>query len=253
MSAMTAPRQPSNPPETLPLGQNGVLVRFAKQASADATAACLAFQKELVSLSLPEVTAIIPSLTSVLIQFDPTQTNRAALLTALAPCLQNEWSGADLPSPKRKWHIPIAFGGEYGPQLTEFSTLSGLSETQILADIETSDLRVAAIGFAPGQPYIGYLPQSWQIPRQRNLTPQVPAGAIVTAVRQMVLFTNASTTGWRHIAQTGFRPFLRDRDQPFLLQQGDALRLYRISHSDMEDLMKHDRDGIGGARLEVLT
>ncbi|MCG7493258.1 allophanate hydrolase subunit 1 [Thalassobius sp. Cn5-15] len=240
--------------EVLPLGQTGVLVRFARHASPAATARCLQLRNALATQTIHGVVEVIPSLTSVLLQFDPTQTNRAAVAKAVKARFTPQDTAEDaLPAPSRRWHIPVTFGGEFGPQLADFATLSGLSEDAVVTQAQETELRVLAIGFAPGQPYLGYLPPAWQVPRQRDLTPQVPAGAIVTAVRQMVLFCNASTTGWRQIAQTGFRPFLRDRAEAFLLQQGDALCLHHVSHDTYRDLMRDNADGMGGARLEVLT
>lgn len=248
-----SPLRAAHAPEVLPLGQDSLLVRFARAASFEATAACLAFQRAVETLALTGVRDVVPSLTSVSVQFDPSVLDRATLVAAITPLLSEAATDALLPAPTRRWHIPVAFGGDFGPQLSEFAEVSGLSEAQILKDAQETELRVLAIGFAPGQPYLGYLPEGWQVPRQRNLTPRVPAGAIATAVRQMVLFTNASTTGWRQIAETGFRPFLQDRAEPFLLRQGDALRLEQVSHDTYRDLKRNDAEGLGGAKCEVLT
>jgi allophanate hydrolase subunit 1 len=84
------------------------------------------------------------------------------------------------------------------------------------------------------------------------LTPKVPAGALVLAVRQLVLFTNPSVTGWRQVAYTAFRPFKFDRADPFALRLGDGLRFHAVSHDDMHALDAGNTDGLGGARCEVL-
>ncbi|MGA1181499.1 MAG: carboxyltransferase domain-containing protein, partial [Marivivens sp.] len=110
--------------------------------------------------------------------------------------------------------------------------------------------RVLAIGFAPGQPYIGLLPDNWNLPRLSQLTPKVPAGALVVAVRQLVLFCNDSTTGWRQIGQTGFRPFWPHSSTPFRLEVGDAIRIEHVSQMDLAALAPERTEGLGGARLE---
>ena len=69
------------------------------------------------------------------------------------------------------------------------------------------EVEVLALGFAPGQPYLGELPGHWALPRRQTLNPQVPQGALVTAVRQFVLFANPSPTGWRQVGRTGFACF----------------------------------------------
>ena len=76
------------------------------------------------------------------------------------------------------------------------------------------------------------------------------AGAVVVAVRQIVIFGAASTTGWRQVARTGFRTFVPDRETPMLLKAGDAIRYAPIGAAEIEGLMTPD--GMGGARLEIL-
>ena len=156
------------------------------------------------------------------------------------------------PAPMRRWTIPAAFGGVAGPQLAEVAALAQCHAEQARRQLLETELRVLAIGFAPGQPYLGLLPPNWNMPRQAGLTPQVPAGALVVAVRQIVLFANASTTGWRQVGQCGFRPFMRDRSTPFALQPGDAIRFTAVAESEIGSLAGAS-DGLGGARLERLA
>ena len=132
------------------------------------------------------------------------------------------------------------------------AALAGVTEAQALRDLTQTELRVLAIGFAPGQPYIGRLPEAWEIPRQPQLTPSVPAGALVVALRQLVLFGNVSTTGWRQIGLCAFRPFKIDRAHPFALRQGDAIRLVAAPLDEIRALGRNP-DALGGARCEVLT
>ena len=84
-----------------------------------------------------------------------------------------------------------------------------------------------------------------------ELNPAVPAGAIVVAVRQIVLFGAESATGWQQVGRTGFRTFVPDRAEPMPLQGGDAIRFARVARDEMTRL-EQDGDRMGGARLEVL-
>jgi len=242
------------PPEILPLGQHGVVVRFSRSPSAEATGAAQAFTATAIEADLKGVSEIIPSLSSVLVQFDPAKTTREALAGALGPlATERDWLSAPLPHPARRWTIPIAFGGDLGPQLSEFASLAGVSEAQAIGDATAADLRVLAIGFAPGLPYLGLMPKHWDVPRQSALTPRVPAGALAAAVRQFVLFPADSATGWRQIGSAVFRPFLQARSEPFLLRPGDAVRLESVSHDAFRDIAASSVDGLGGARCEVLS
>lgn len=242
------------PPEILPLGQAGVVVRFSRTPSAEAAGAAQAFASAAAEAGLSGVSGVIPSLSSVLVEFDPAATTRAALSRALSPLVSGrDWLSAPLPRPIRRWTIPVAFGGDLGPQLAEFASLAGLSETRAIDEATGADLRVLAIGFAPGLPYLGLMPAHWDVPRQAALTPRVPVGALAAAVRQFVLFPADSSTGWRQIGRSAFRPFMQSRREPFLLRPGDSVRLEAVSHDAYRDIAAGSADGLGGARCEALA
>jgi KipI family sensor histidine kinase inhibitor len=222
-------------PALLPLGLDAVVVRFATALDDAANRAAIAFRSTVEAAGLPGVVETAPSLASVLVRFDRSQTTRAETTAALKTLLgTRDWTEAELPVGRRLWRVPAAFGGAHGPQLSEAAALAGLSEGAAIASITAQPLRVLAIGFAPGQPYLGLLPDRWDIPRMRNLTPTVPAGAIVVAVRQIVLFANASPTGWRQIGRTGFRCFRPDTDDPFPLRAGDEVRFFPAGDSALD-------------------
>jgi inhibitor of KinA len=122
-----------------------------------------------------------------------------------------------------------------------------------IRELSTSRVRVLTIGFAPGQPYMGELSETWNIPRQQALTKSVPAGALVVAIRQLIIFTNASPTGWRHIGQTAFRTFRPDAPQPFALLPGDELVFPSVMQAELAKIRAKDDSGNGGASAEALT
>ena len=240
-------------PEIHPLGLDRLVVRFAWVPLDAATAAVGRFQALVADLSPNGVVDVASALASVSVTFDRTKVSRQEVIDILNPLARDAISAeSEARTYKRIWHIPIAFGGPYGPQLQETAELAGVTPDTVVRDITENQLSVLSIGFAPGQPYIGLLPERWNIPRQPELTPKVPAGALVLAVRQLVLFTNPSVTGWRQVAYTAFRPFKFDRADPFALRLGDGLRFHAVSHDDMHTLDAGNTDGLGGARCEVL-
>ncbi|MCB2131969.1 MAG: carboxyltransferase domain-containing protein, partial [Rhodobacteraceae bacterium] len=109
------------------------------------------------------------------------------------------------------------------------------------------------IGFAPGQPYLGELSPRWDIPRQVALTRRVPEGALVVAIRQLILFSAATPTGWRHIGQTAFRAFRPESADPFPLRPGDELLFPAIEPGELAAIRAADTHGDGGASVEVIA
>ena len=110
-------------------------------------------------------------------------------------------------------------------------------------------LRVLALGFAPGQPYLGFLPQHWDIPRQSDVTPHVPQGAVVVAVRQVIPFANAAPTGWRQIGRTAFRCYDPSQDEALPLRPGDEVGFIPVSP---KELTAAGARPFGGAEVKAL-
>ncbi|MBW6418068.1 allophanate hydrolase subunit 1 [Celeribacter sp. PS-C1] len=238
-------------PEILPLGRDGWLVRFSLTPEPWAIAAVQKLHALGEAAALNGVTRVAPSLTSVLFSYDPACTDRAALRAKIVRILEGEdWHHATPEPAKRVWHVPVAFGGDHGPDLAEAASMTGLRPEHLIDEIVQTPLRVLAIGFAPGQPYLGLLPEVFDLPRMTALNPQVPQGAIALAVRQLVLFANASPTGWRQVARTAFRVFRPDSDMPLPLSAGDEMRLVPVSGAEMDGLLDSG-DPTGGAKLEV--
>ncbi len=240
-------------PEILPHGLNGLVVRFAQSTEQDVTGAVQSFLSSIPPDAPEGITEIAASLCSVRFGFDPRKIDRKTLSDYIETQLTAQnWYTAATPQTTRVWRIPVGFGPAYAPQLNEVAALTHQTVEDVIQDVTCAEHRVLAIGFAPGQPYIGILPEHWGFARQETLTPQVPAGALTAAVRQLVLFTNDSTTGWRQIGRCGFRPFLQSRNTPFLLRAGDAIRFEAVSDTEIESLLK-TTDGLGGAICDVLT
>lgn len=209
-------------PQIRTAGVDGLLISFAATLSEPANRAALALRAAIEQAGWDGVEETATSLVSVYLRFDPLWTDHAALSALVAPLLASQdWYQAALPFGRRLWRIPTVFGTDLAPQLAEAAAAAGLSVPEAVATLSQTQVRVQNIGFAPGMPYLGELPEAWDIPRQTVLTDKVPEGALTVAIRQMVLFSVSTPTGWRHVGQTAFRPFRPDSDTPFVLRPGD--------------------------------
>lgn len=243
---------PPATPELLAFRTDAVVVRFALQAT-EAASACVQSLYALLQDNWPEgVVEIAPALASVFLRFDPDQVAQTDLMDRLQALLATQdWSHAKVPPPKRVWTVPVNFDAEFAPQLAEVAGILNTTETQVIKQITSAEPRVLAIGFAPGQPYLGLLPEEWNFPRLPELSPKVPAGALLAAVRQLVLFTNENATGWRQIGQSAFRPFQPSSSDPFPLHPGDAVRFTAIGTEEFRQLIRDGADPMGGALCKV--
>ena len=235
------------------IGLTAVLVSFSDQLSETANIAALAFRAAVQDLAIDGIEETSTSLASAFVRFDPFALTHEDLIAQLQTLLDSrDWMAADLPQGRTLWRIPVVIGGDHGPEFEEAATLAGLDPDQARAEIAAARVRVLTLGFAPGQPYMGQLPEHWNIPRMTKLNPQVPGASLVVAIRQLIIFGGPAPTGWRHIGQTAFRCFHPASDSPFALTPGDEVTFREISTAELEDIRATATDSNGGATREVL-
>ena len=246
----TLQAQPGDAPVIRTVGVDGLLVTFGARLSEPANRAALAFRAALERATPEGVEESATSLVSAYVRFDPVHRDHAAMRAEVQALLDStDWYAASLPDARREWRIPTVFGTDLAPQLDEAAAAAGLDPQEAVTSISQTRVRVQTIGFAPGQPYLGQLDETWDIPRQKALTERVPVGALALAIRQLVLFSVPTPTGWRHIGQTAFRPFLPDAETPFVLRPGDEVLFEPVSR---ERLCAMRDDPHGGATSKVL-
>jgi KipI family sensor histidine kinase inhibitor len=244
---MTA-HSPAQFPALTYIGIDGVLVRFGDTVSAASNDAALAFHNHMKDADIEGVLETAPSLTAVYLRVDIESDVESIVQSIDAQMQSRDWFSVTS-EPQRRWTIPCCFDGR---QLAEAAALAGVSEEVAVNELTEAQVRVLTIGFAPGQPYLGNLPDHWDLPRMGGIAPNVPACALVVAVRQLIIFANAAPTGWRHIGTTGFHDFQRERAEPFAFRAGDLVRFTKVGRGEMDTLIQSD-DGLGGAICEALT
>lgn len=234
-----------------PLGVDGIVITFGSETTAQVSRAVLACCNMIAGARLPAVAEISPALVSVLVRFDPMGVGYDALCAQLSEIIDaGQAVEAAQSCPRHLWHVPAAFGGRDGPQLSEAAALAGLTPDQAIASIAAQTLRVLAIGFAPGQPYLGHLDRAWHIPRQTALTRHVPQGALCVALSQVVAFARPGPTGWRQVGRMAMPLFQPDAAQPFLLSPGDLIVFEPATADHLADLAA--AHPLGGARCVVV-
>ncbi|MEM1429863.1 MAG: carboxyltransferase domain-containing protein [Pseudomonadota bacterium] len=233
------------------VGVDGLLVSFGDRLSEPANRAALAFRAALERDGPPEIEETSTSLVSAYLRFDAVACDHGAVERAVAALLATrDWYAAPLPQGRRRWRIPTVFGTDLAPQLDEAAAAAGMSAGDAIHSISETRVRVQTIGFAPGQPYLGELDPAWDIPRQTELTERVPIGALTVAIRQLVLFSVSTPTGWRHVGQTAFQLFRPDSADPFVLRPGDEVHFDPVSREVYERVQAEGPDG--GATMERL-
>lgn len=188
-----------------------------------------AFGEQLIEL--------VPSYTTVLVQFDAMRLDHAQVRHLLQQMLANlQLSPEQGLDNTTIIELPVWYHLSVGPELVRLSQHTGL-ETPALIDLHSSVVyRVFALGFAPGFAFMGSLPAQLELPRLTQPRPQVPAGSVAIAGRQTAVYPNASPGGWNLLGRTPAQLFDLQRPTLSLLQVGDRVRFVPITQVQFERL-----------------
>lgn len=217
--AQTAAPLPN--PLIVPLGDHGLLVRFATALSDRANLATINFARRLRQQMPEGVTEIDPNLVSVLLKYDPSQIGFDRLAGEVR-LLIGQPDGRKGTRPKQH-RIAVTFGGEDGPDLNEVAAALKLTPEAFIAEHNACPLRVLTTGFAPGFVYCGFHPEQLELPRRSSVRPLVPPGTILFAAGQTAITATSLPTGWYVIGHTDFRNFDPQKDPPTQLREGDEI------------------------------
>lgn len=176
------------------------------------------------------VVNVHPAYASILVDFDPLAIGHRDVERAAAE-LNEQAAAAPMPEP-RTVEIPVCYGGEYGPDLEEVAASNGRTSDEVVAIHSGAEYLVYFLGFSPGFPYLGGMPESIAAPRLATPRRRVPAGSVAIGGRQTGVYPVASPGGWRIIGRTPLRLFRPDQDPPVSLQMGDHVKFIAISKGD---------------------
>ncbi|WP_270222204.1 5-oxoprolinase subunit PxpB [Kosakonia cowanii] len=186
----------------------------------------LATQKRIWRLTqrlatFPEVVEAIPGMNNVTVVLrDPT-----TLALDAIEHLQRWWEESEALEPEsRAIEIPVVYGGEAGPDLAWVADHCGMSEKQVVELHASIEYRVWFIGFQPGFPYLGGMPEALTTPRRAEPRVSVPAGSVGIGGAQTGIYPLESPGGWNLIGRTDLTLFNSRLAEPSLLRPGDTLR-----------------------------
>jgi len=182
---------------------------------------------------LEGVVETIPSYRSVLLIFDPFKTT-LSLLQDRVHHLCNTLDPSQLPE-SRRVEIPVVYGSEYGPDLEWVAGYHGITPDEVIRLHTTHTYHVYMIGFMPGFPYLGELPEALITPRRETPRTVVPRGSVALAQGQTGIYSTQSPGGWQIIGRTPFTLFDPGKWPPALLEMGNRVKFFAIDEEEIAD------------------
>jgi KipI family sensor histidine kinase inhibitor len=167
------------------------------------------------------VLGLIPGMNNLTLTFDPLRTDGQFLEHAAralwARPLRRQRVG-------RLVEIPVAYGGEDGPDLADVAAHCGLSPDEVVRRHGEAEYVVYFIGFQPGFAYLGGLEASLHTPRRAEPRVAVPAGSVGIGGAQTGIYPLVTPGGWQLIGRTPLALFDPNAEPPTLLAPGDRVR-----------------------------
>ena len=210
------------------LGDRGLLVELGDGIDPAVNRRVQRLQQILSRENLWGVVETVPAYCSLLVVYDPLR----AAADALARQIRGLCDFDDIDDPEasqRVIEIPVVYGGEAGPDLEAVAAYHKVTGEEIIRLHSGTVYRVYMIGFTPGFPYMGELPQALDTPRRETPRTHIPKGSVAIAQRQTGIYPVVSPGGWQIIGHTPLELFDPCQEKPSLLGMGDEVRFVPIT------------------------
>jgi KipI family sensor histidine kinase inhibitor len=214
------------------MGDRGLLLEFGDGISREINEKVRRLALAIQAEAMAGIIETVPTYRSLLIIYDPAilpiKDLKRGLEKVEEGLLQNP-----LPGPKLT-HIPAVYGGIYGPDLEKVAKYHQISPEEVIRLHCSKPYLIYMIGFMPGYPYMGELPEALVTPRLKTPRLFVPKGSVAIAQRQTGIYSMDSPGGWQILGRTPLELFDPEKDPPALLQMGDFVQFYRISEEEFK-------------------
>ncbi len=139
-------------PRLLDAGDAAVTIEFGDVISRELVARVAALECAVDAArargELPGVIETVPTFRSLTLLYDPLLTRREQLDPALRALLQQP--AAVQAAAPRRWRLPVCYGADFGADLAEVASATGLSTEAVVQLHSGTEFGVYMLGFMPG-------------------------------------------------------------------------------------------------------
>jgi inhibitor of KinA len=210
----------------LPCGDTAVTVEFGDRIDRVVSEAVLRLNAFVRAANLHGVVETVPTFRSLTVHYDPLAADGASLIPEIEELIDH---GRGEAKPPKLWRVPACYATSHAPDLADVAHRTGLAADEIVRLHSTTRFHIYMLGFAPGYPYMGDLPEAIALPRRTDPRTRVPAGSIAIAGAMTAVYPVESPGGWHLIGATPIRLFDPRWPRPALFNPGDAVRFEPIS------------------------
>ena len=217
------------------INEQTLMINFKNEISEDTYNQIIYTTQYIKNKNLQAINEIIPSYRAIMVTFDQHKIDIDELIQQLQLDSIN-YKHIDKASNNKVVHIPVLYGSDAGPDLSEVAKYNGLTSEEVIEIHTSKQYLIYMLGFMPGFPYLGGLDSRIHMPRRSEPRVRIAAGSVGIANNQTGLYPLDSPGGWQIIGRTPIRVFNKD-DQPMTLYQaGDKIKFYAIDQHTYQQI-----------------
>ena len=219
----------------VPAGDSALLVEFPQRIDPQINAAAIVIAERLRERCGAAIRDAVIGYATLTVYFDPLIVDAVWLESEIRECGANTDDRRSRHGPAID--VPVCYGGEFGPDLSEVSEFARCSEDEVVTRHTGATYRVYLVGFVPGFAYMAPVDPTIAAPRRSTPRPAVPPGSVGIAGPQTGIYPSPTPGGWNIIGRTPLRPYDIARPDPFLFHAGDTVRFRSIAPDDFNRML----------------
>ena len=175
---------------------------------------------------------VVSAFETVVIELDPLRLDHPAARAVVARLA----GAAPDPQPVREHVVPVVYGGDHGPDLSEVAGLLDLSPDDVVSWHTATPWTIRFVGSPAGAPLLEGPPVPVSLPRRSSPRARVLPGSVGLSGSQCIVYNAPSPGGWQLIGRTPRRLFDLQRDPPVGYRAGDLIRFQPVDVAAWADL-----------------
>ena len=169
------------------MGDRALLIELGDEISPDVNQKVRELFIGLDQQAIDGFVELVPGYRSLMVIYDPLKLSFQQLKTQISNTA-NQLDRLQVPPPKTI-EIPVCYGEKYGPDLQWVAQYHKMTADEVIRLHMQPTYRVYLIGFMPGFPYLGEVPDALISPRRKTPRTHVPRGSVGIAQKQSGIST----------------------------------------------------------------
>ena len=214
-------------PRIYNIHDQAITIEFAAEINEATNMQVIALQHAIESSPFIGFIECVPAYGSLTVYFNE-QVSATTVRSWLSD-LSAQVSNTSLATEGKQISIPVCYDPSLGTDLPWVSSHLNLSLEEIISLHTSVVYRVYMIGFIPGFPYMGTLPEQLEVPRKQTPSLKIPMGSVAIAGKQTGIYPAEVPGGWQVIGRTPLRMFDPTKSPCSFLNAGDIVEFKLIT------------------------